>query len=323
MGMAITSPEFDLIARHFTWPVPQGVLGVGDDCALMPIQAGCVMATSTDLLVEGVHFFPSVDPVTLGHKALAVNLSDLAAMGARPLGCLLGLSLPVIDEPWLAGFAQGFRTLSQASSCPLIGGDTTRSLSGRTISVTVFGQVPFGQALTRSAARPGDDIWITGTLGAPHVALHELLNPSPCESLLTATRPFLERPEPPVHFASHLPGLAHAALDISDGLLQDVGHILKASRCGACIQYDALPVHPAITHLPDHVLQQAVLAGGDVYQLCFTASPDHAAQLRALAVSMGVQLTHIGQITAQPGLTLFNHGQPMAWSGRHGFDHFA
>src|SRR5690606_24937917 len=155
-------------------PAPAGYLGVGDDCALLPVEPGLRLATSTDLLVEGRHFFSDVDPGALGHKALAVNLSDLAAMGAQPLGCLLGLSLPRVDEPWLAAFSQAFHALAAEAGCPLIGGDTTRSNQGVVISVTVLGQVARARALRRAAALPGDDIWLTGTLGAPHVALQLL-----------------------------------------------------------------------------------------------------------------------------------------------------
>ncbi|MCD0505897.1 thiamine-phosphate kinase, partial [Bordetella petrii] len=166
----ILASEFDLIARYFSRPVPAGMLGVGDDCALFPVPAGMQIATSTDLLIQGRHFFPDVDPQALGHKSLAVNLSDLAAMGARPIGCVLGLALPQASAPWLSAFARGFHDLADAHGCPLMGGDTTRSPNDLAISVTVFGAVPSGRALRRDAARAGDQVWVSGSLGAADVA---------------------------------------------------------------------------------------------------------------------------------------------------------
>lgn len=321
--MTKVAGEFDLIARHFAHPAPESFLGVGDDCALMPVQAGMQVATSTDLLLEGRHFLPGTDPYALGHKALAVNLSDLAAMGARPLGCLLGLGLPSLDDAWLSEFAKGFRELAQSANCPLLGGDTTRSLNGITLSVTVFGQVAPVHALRRNAARPDDDIWLTGTLGAPDIALRLLTGALPMQAdLLNATRAALERPDPPVAFAPLLAGIAHAALDISDGLLQDLGHILSASRCGAQLWYDALPVHPALSDLPENLLQEAVLGGGDVYQLCFTAAPESREAIANLAEGAGVQLSRIGRITPREALTVLDHqGRPLSPTVS-GFDHF-
>ncbi|NMU93927.1 thiamine-phosphate kinase, partial [Achromobacter ruhlandii] len=185
--------EFDLIARYFTRAAPAGLLGVGDDCALFPVPPGEQVATSTDLLLEGRHFFPDVDPKALGHKALAVNLSDLAAMGARPIGCVLGLALPRLDEAWLAAFAEGFHALAQVHGCPLIGGDTTRSVHDLAISVTVFGAVPADAALRRDGARADDDIWVSGELGAADVAYRLLDGQDPADAArLAATRGALE-----------------------------------------------------------------------------------------------------------------------------------
>lgn len=315
--------EFDLIARYFTRPAPQGVLGVGDDCALIPLQPGHVLATSTDLLIEHQHFFPDVDAVALGHKSLAVNISDLGAMGAKPVACLLGLSLPKVDPQWLESFAQGFFALADASGCALVGGDTTRSPQGIAISVTVMGEVLPQNALKRSAAKPGDDIWITGTLGAADIALRLLqgrLPVDPC--LLHQTRSFLERPQPPCLFGAALGGVAQAAIDISDGLLQDLGHILKASRCGAQLYWQNLPVDPSLRPLDAQLVQQAVLCGGDVYQLCFTANPAQAAAINTLAARFGVKATRVGRITAEPGLVVLQNGQPLALPTSGGFDHF-
>ncbi len=315
--------EFDLIARHFSWPVPAGTLGPGDDCALLPVSAGHRLAVTTDLLVEGCHFFPDVDPESLGHKSLAVNVSDLAAMGARPLGCVLGLSLPRADDAWLGRFARGFRALADAVACPLVGGDTTRSPRGLVISVTAMGEVPVDTALKRSGARPGDDIWLTGSLGAPHVAL-ELLQGHHREhiDLLDTIRPLLERPVPPVAFGGQLAGLAHAAIDVSDGLLQDLSHILQASACAAEIDFPKLPVHPMLHVLDAAVLQRAVLNGGDVYQLCFTAAPDAAPAIRALALHHGVRATPVGRVLAGTGLRVLDTPLPIGKDGYAGFDHF-
>lgn len=315
--------EFELIGRHFNWPAPQGYLGVGDDCALVPVTAGHRLAVTTDLLVEGRHFFPDVDPEALGHKALAVNVSDLGAMGARPLGCVLGLSLPRVDDDWLEAFARGFRAMSEISGCPLVGGDTTRSVDGVVISVTAMGEVPMEGALRRSAARNGDDIWVTGELGGAHVAL-ELLQGlhRGHEGLLDQLRPCLERPLPPVAFGSALAGHAHAAIDISDGLLQDLNHILKASHCAAEVDYSALPVHPALQGLEPQILQRAVLNGGDVYQLCFTAAPNARDHISRLAEQHGVAACIVGRIREGVGIRVMHSPLPVGQGDYIGYDHF-
>lgn len=315
--------EFDLIARYFTRAAPAGLLGVGDDCALFPVPPGEQVATSTDLLLEGRHFFPDVDPKALGHKALAVNLSDLAAMGARPLGCVLGLALPRLDEPWLAAFADGFHALGEAHGCPLIGGDTTRSAHDLAISVTVFGAVPAGLALRRDGARPGDDIWVSGELGAADVAYRLLDGQYPADSaLLAACRGALERPAPQVALGLALRGIAHAAIDISDGLLQDLGHVLKASAAGATLHYAEMPVAAALASLADAPLRRAVLGGGDVYQLCFTAPAGRREAVLAAGREAGARVTRVGEIHAEPGLAVLDAGgQPMTGLPG-GYDHF-
>lgn len=315
--------EFDLIARYFTRAAPDGLLGVGDDCALFPVPPGEQVATSTDLLLEGRHFFPDVDPKSLGHKALAVNLSDLAAMGARPIGCVLGLALPRLDEPWLAAFAEGFHALAAAHGCPLVGGDTTRSAHDLAISVTVFGSVPPGQALRRDGARSGDDIWVSGELGAADVAYRLLDGQYPANAaLLAATRGALEWPEPQVGLGTALRGIANAAIDLSDGLVQDLGHILAASRVGACLRFADLPMAPALAGLDAALLQRALLGGGDVYQLCFTAPPSRRDAVLAAARRAGARVTRVGEILPQPGIAVLDsHGQPLAELPA-GFDHF-
>lgn len=322
--MSASPKEFDLIARYFTRPAPSGFLGVGDDCALFPLAPGHHLATSVDLLIEGRHFFSDVDPKALGHKALAVNISDLAAMGAQPLACLLSLSLPSVNEAWLQAFSDGFHALAERAGCPLIGGDTTRSAAGIVINVTVMGQVRPEQALLRAAAQEGDDIWVTGTLGAADIALRLLQGRLPAnERLLAATRPALDWPEPPWALAQTLAGVAHAALDISDGLMQDLGHILKASACGAELDYTALPLHPALRGLDALVIQEAALAGGDVYQLCFTAPQEQRAHVQSLADQAKCSVARIGSIVARPGLRVLGPDGVFIKQLAAGFDHFS
>lgn len=333
--------EFELIDRYFKRPAPAGMLGVGDDCALFGVPAGMQVATSTDLLIEGRHFFPDVDPRALGHKALAVNVSDLAAMGARPIGCLLGLALPNVQEPWIAAFAEGFHALAQATDCPLIGGDTTGSGLGLAISVTVFGAVDPAAALRRDGARAGDEVWVSGVLGEADIAYRLLAGQMAADAaLLARTRTALEWPQPRIALGMALAGIATAAIDISDGLLQDLGHILTASGVGAELRYADLPVSPALAGVPQARLRHAVLGGGDVYELCFTAPPERSAQVRAAAGAAGVAVSRIGVVRAigpddaghairpqdaaqaQASLRVIGaDGQAMAALPR-GFDHF-
>lgn len=320
--------EFDLIKRFFSRPVSAGLLGGGDDCALFGVTPGLQVATSTDLLIEGRHFFSDVDPCSLGHKALAVNLSDLAAMGARPLGCLLGLGLPAIDEIWVKQFAEGFYALADQHGCALIGGDTTRSQQGITLSVTVFGEVEPCLALRRNAAQAGDDIWVSGALGAADIACRMLAGEIPLDTaLLQATRSALEWPKPRIDLGQQLRAHAHAAIDVSDGLLQDLGHILAASGVGAELHEQRLPMHPALGELPKHalppgVLRRAVLAGGDVYELCFTAAPALHAALKKIGKTLGVGLTCIGTIRKESGLVVYDQTGTALPELPSGFDHF-
>ncbi len=320
--------EFDLIKRFFSRPVSAELLGGGDDCALFGVTPGFQVATSTDLLLEGRHFFSEVDPRSLGHKALAVNLSDLAAMGARPLGCLLGIGLPAIDEAWAEQFAEGFYALADQHACALIGGDTTRSLQGITLSVTVFGEVEPRLALRRNAAQVGDDIWVSGTLGAADIACRMLAGEIPLDTaLLQATRRALEWPIPRIELGQELRSHARAAIDVSDGLLQDLGHILTASGVGAELHEQRLPLHAALTGqskttLPPEVLRRAVLAGGDVYELCFTAAPAQRATLEKIGQTLGVALTCIGTIRKESGLVVYDQAGTAIPVLPGGFDHF-
>jgi len=317
--------EFDLIERYFTRPARHAVLGVGDDCALLVPASGMQLALSTDMLVEGRHFLSTVNPVHLGHKALAVNLSDLAACGARPRAFLLSLALPRIDELWLAGFAQGLWALADAFGCDLIGGDTTQGPLN--ISITVVGETPQGQALLRSGAQVGDDIYVSGHLGDARVALEvfrgSLSVPS---SVFNAARIRMEQPTPRVALGLALRGIATAAADVSDGLWGDLSHILKASQVGAILDCTpALSLLACATEfeLPPSKHLQFVLTGGDDYELVFTAPASKRAEVHAAGLSALTRLTRIGQICAEAGLTLLdNDGQPM----RHNFvsfDHFA
>ncbi len=315
--------EFDLIQQYFVRPTPGLALGPGDDCALLDLPAGHSLATSIDTLIQDRHFFADTDPRGLGHKALAVSLSDLAAMGATPMACLLSLGIHRPDESWLQAFASGFHELADQAGCPLAGGDTVRTPAGVIISVTVYGHVQKAQALRRDTARAGDDIWLTGNLGAPDMALRILDGRLPSMGRqLSEVRPLLERPQPPWQFATLLAGMAHAAIDISDGLLQDLTHVLRGSHCGACLEYESLPVHSAVRQLDADTQRSAVLEGGDVYQLCFTAAPDVRSCIVALAEQTHTAVTRIGHITADQALVVQKAGQTMATPGHGGYDHF-
>lgn len=324
--------EFELIHRYFTRAArPDGaaVLGVGDDCALLAPAPGMQLAISSDMLVEGRHFFADVDPEALGHKALAVNLSDLAACGARPLAFTLALSLPRVDENWLAGFARGMWQLADAHGCELVGGDTTQGPLN--ICITVFGEVPPHQALLRSGARPGDDLYVSGTLGDARLALEALLGHTtlPAE-VLERARLRLERPTPRVALGLQLRGIATSAMDLSDGLVGDVSHILKASGVGVVIDVDvttdliAAGAHPSSGSgiFDAEILRRCTLSGGDDYELAFTAPPAQRDAVAAAAAASGTPVTRIGTVVAEPGLRLVDgQGQPV--ENRYAsFDHF-
>ena len=321
--------EFDLIARYFTRPVRKAALGVGDDCALLAPAPGMQLAISSDMLVEGRHFFADVDPEALGHKALAVNLSDLAACGAKPLAFALALSLPRVDEAWLAGFSRGLLALADAHGCELVGGDTTQGPLN--ICLTVFGEVPTGQALLRRGARPGDDIYVSGTLGDARLALEALLGQItlPAEVLARA-RQRLERPTPRVALGLALRGVASSAMDVSDGLLGDLSHILKASGVGARIDTSLttnLIAEKAYSTGASGVfdaklLHQCTLAGGDDYELAFTAPPAQRDAVAAASQTSGTPVTRIGTVLAEPGLQLVDALGHVVENRYASFDHF-
>ena len=327
-----TMGEFDLIARYFKRPVVRAVLGIGDDCALLQPTPNTQMAISSDMLVEGRHFFADVDPRTLGHKALAVNLSDLAACGATPRAFTLALSLPQIDEAWLAGFSTGLLALADAHGCELVGGDTTRGPLN--LCITVFGEVPVvdgrSQALLRSGAQVGDDVYVSGTLGDARLALDALRGRITLpDTLLASARQRLESPTPRVALGQALRGLATSAIDLSDGLPGDLGHILGASQVGATLDSDALSTlmassrHAAWTSAGLPAPLAFVLAGGDDYELAFTAAPTDRAAIAAAALTANTPVVRIGQVEAEHGLRLRDAQGAMTAHDARAFDHFA
>lgn len=311
--------EFELIERHFKRPATAAVLGIGDDCALLRPSGDMELAVSTDMLVSGTHFLPDTDPCDLGWKTLAVNLSDLAAMGAAPRWATLALSLPAADEAWLSAFARGFFACADAFGVDLIGGDTTRGPLN--LCVTIFGEVPAGQALRRSGALPGDDVWLSGTPGLAALGLahlqgrYSLAEPAPC---LTA----LHRPQPRVTLGLALRGIASAAIDVSDGLLADMGHILDASAVSATLHLADLPSDALQLCTDEGLARRCLLAGGDDYELVFTAPPRYRKALSTLAIP--VPLARIGTIEAGPANlnVLDADGHPVD-PGQRGYDHFA
>ena len=317
--------EFDLIKKFFQRDRPgRAALGIGDDCALLQPSPGMQLAISSDMLVEGRHFFAGADARMLGHKCLAVNLSDLAAMGARPVGFTLALSLPASDPAWLEKFAGGLFALADAFDCELIGGDTTKGPLN--ICITVFGELAPGHALRRDAAKPGDDIWISGTLGDARLALACYWNEHTLSSAdLAAAAPRMHMPSPRVALGLALAAapLAHAAIDISDGLVGDLGHILAASSVGATLDVDALPAGAVLARQPLSLRRRFCAAGGDDYELCFTAPAAQRAAVLAAAAQAGTPVTRVGVIDTAPGLRLVDDAGQLLDLGLKGFDHFA
>ena len=330
--------EFDLIARYFQRPARRAALGVGDDCALLQAASGTQLAISTDMLLEGRHFLSTVDPFKLGHKALAVNLSDLAACGAKPLAFTLALALPRADDAWLAPFSQGLLALADAHDCELVGGDTTQGPLN--ICITVFGEVPVQNgrslALLRSGAKAGDELYVSGTLGDARLALEvfrgTLSVPAP---MFEAARCRMEMPTPRIALGLALRGIATAAIDISDGLLGDLGHILRQSGVGATVEADlaaTLIAARALCATPNLQPGSAItldqwrawaLAGGDDYELLFTA-PSAARDLVASAASTSqTAVTRIGRIEQQSGLRLIDSEGRDLPNRYNSFDHFA
>lgn len=322
--------EFDLIARYFTRPAvarqtPGRVaLGVGDDCALLQPSPGMQLAISTDMLVEGRHFLSTVDPVRLGHKALAVNLSDLAACGAKPMAFTLSLALPSVDETWLEGFSRGMFALADEHGCELVGGDTTRGPLN--ISITVFGEVPPGAALLRSGAKAGDDLWVSGMLGDARLALEVFRGTLslPAEAFATA-RARMETPSPRVALGQALRGTATAAADVSDGLLGDLSHILRASGVGARVDADAAVERIALHTEPSldvDMLRLCALSGGDDYELVFTAPVSARDAVERAGRDSATPVARIGRIEAEPGVRIVDAEGAALAQRFTSFDHF-
>jgi len=327
-GVIAPLSEFALIEQFFRRPGrdPAIVVGNGDDGAVVRPSAGCDLVLSVDMLVEGCHFLADVDPARLGQKTLAVNLSDLAAMGATPRWALLAGALPDNDEGWVRAFARGFFALADAHAVELIGGDTTRG--PRNLCVTIIGDVPAGAALTRAGAKADDDIYVSGSMGAAALALAALQGRTALDQDAFAEgRARLETPQPQIALGKALRGIANAAIDVSDGVVGDLSHILVASGVGAEIELKMLPRPSSIQQKLDSAERElaldCLLAGGDDYELCFTVPRAARAQIAVIACNLGLPLTRIGSITRGDGLVVrAENGQPLPWLPR-AFDHFA
>ncbi|GGP27437.1 thiamine-phosphate kinase [Silvimonas amylolytica] len=319
--------EFDLIKRYFNPATQPAVadLGIGDDAALLTPRIGYQQAISVDMLVSGRHFFADVDPWRLGYKSLAVNLSDIAAMGGIPRWFTLALALPSADAGWLDAFSRGLFHLAQLHGVELVGGDTTRG--PLTLSIQIAGEVETGTALTRCGASAGDDVWVSGVLGAAAAAVAHRVEGLPLvPDVLMRCKDRLEMPTPRVALGRALRGLASACLDVSDGIVGDLRHICERSGVRAELFADALPVDPVLTSLPLATRQKLALAGGDEYELCFCAPTTHREQILRLALELDLPLTRVGRMLAplagaQPVQLVDEKGATLVFS--HGaFDHF-
>ncbi|MFZ2540904.1 MAG: thiamine-phosphate kinase [Gallionella sp.] len=314
--------EFDLIRRYFTRAAPNALLGVGDDAALLQVSKGNVLAVSSDMLVCGRHFLPDAEPFQLGHKTLAVNLSDMAAMGATPRWAMLAIALPYVDEAWLEKFSEGFFALAKLHGVELVGGDTTRGPLN--LCVTILGEVSAQKALRRSGAQFGDEVWVSGTLGDAALALAHLQNRiilKPDELVACATA--LHRPQPRVALGQALRGIASSAIDISDGLLGDLGHILDASQVAAEINFSLLPICSVLrAYVQQSLGKQCVLSGGDDYELCFTVPAKHHADILSISTQLELPLTCIGKIVAGHGCIVHDASGNSINVETSGYDHF-
>jgi thiamine-monophosphate kinase len=325
--------EFDLIQRFFKRKLtgqPFIALGIGDDCALLEnLPESSNWAISTDMLVEGRHFLPNADPYLLGHKCLAVNLSDLAAMGAKPIGFTLALALPHAKVEWLEPFSKGLLALADEHQCTLFGGDTTAG--PLTISITVFGAVPKGQALKRSQAKVGDDIWVSHNVGDARLALGALRQEWALDTQeLALVTPRMHAPTPRVALGQSLLNHAHAAVDVSDGLLGDLSHILRQSQVCAEIMIDQVPSSETLQSKSTELRRLCTLMGGDDYELCFTAPSSEAAYIHQISSQLQLKLTKIGKITPSNSTSFIRlmdqDGEPLpeklAEQYLKSFDHF-
>lgn len=322
----MSSSEFKLIERYFVRSAhaQQGVvLGIGDDAALLNIPPGMELAVAVDTLVSGVHFPVDTDPMDIGHKALAVNLSDMAAMGAEPRWATLALTLPEVDEAWLKGFSAGFFALAERYNVQLVGGDTTRG--PLSITVQMHGLVPGNQALRRAGARPGDLIYVTGELGDAGLALRMLQGEISLPSEYVAySLARLNHPEPRINAGLALRGIAHAAIDISDGLAADLGHILNASNAGATLHLERLPLSAGVASVVMKAGDWSLpLSAGDDYELCFTVPAQNKSRLHAVLDRFSCACTPIGMIEEAPGLRCKLADGKSFTPDSAGYDHFA
>ena len=314
--------EFELIQRFFVRaPAKRVELGIGDDCALLaPLHPASSIAVSTDMLVSGRHFFADAAPRSIGHKSLAVNLSDLAAMGAKPRAFTLAISLPAVDEHWLAEFAAGLFALADAHDCELIGGDTTKGPLN--ICITVFGDCDPQTAMRRDKAEPDDDIWVSGELGAASYSVKQRY----AGQALPADHPGTIRaewPQPRVGLGLELRHIAKAAIDLSDGLVGDLGHVADRSRVGAQIVWPSVPVASSLIKLEASMQQALALGGGDDYELLFTAAPQNRDAISSLSQRLNLRLSLIGRIVVGSGIAVVDaKGKPIHANVRS-FDHFA
>jgi thiamine-monophosphate kinase len=313
--------EFDLIQKYFTKPTRHTVLSVGDDSALIQTSAGCELAVSTDMSVSGTHFFADAAPYDIGWKSLAVNVSDMAAMGAQPKWATLAIALPEVDESWLSEFSRGFFACADEFGVDLIGGDTTRGPLN--ISATIMGEVPIGKALKRSGAQAGDDIWVSGNLGSAALGLAHLQDKVRLKDpTLQTSIHALYRPAPRVNLGLQLREIATSCIDISDGLLADLGHILNASNCGATVDLERIPCIDYLKiDLQNLQFQTFILAGGDDYELCFTAHPNKREAINTMSQQLNLALNIIASTRMDIGLQATYKNTEIKLL-RQGFDHF-
>jgi thiamine-monophosphate kinase len=315
--------EFEFIARRLRpLATARGALALTDDAALLDPSPGQQLVLAKDAMVAGVHFLPDDPPGQIAQKLLRVNLSDLAAMGAAPIGYLLALARPrEITDEWLAEFCSGFAADNAAFGVALLGGDTVSTPGPLTLSLTAIGEVPRGAALLRGGARPGDDVWVSGTLGDAALGLKVLRGElDPVEPARAALIERYRLPQPRLALGQALRGIASAVIDISDGLVADLGHILEVSGAGAELSADALPLSAAARDLPG--ARDAALSGGDDYELLFTAPPERRGAIEALSSQLDLPLTRIGTIQADPGvhvLDITGRELPVA---KAGWQHF-
>ena len=312
--------EFNLIQQHFTRATKHTDLSVGDDAALIRVTAGMQLAISSDMLVTGTHFFQDAAPYDIGWKALAVNVSDMAAMGAQAKWATLAIALPEINEQWLAEFSCGFFACADKFEIDLIGGDTTRGPLN--ISVTIMGEVPAGKALKRSGAQAGDDIWVSGQLGSAALGLAHLQDKLTLTNELDICLKALHAPTPRSSLGLALRGIATSCIDVSDGLLADLGHILEASNCGAMLDLEKIPcINYFKLDLNNAKLQQLLLAGGDDYELCFTTPKSAHEDIDVLSKQLNLPITCIGSTRIDTGLQAIYKNTEIKLL-KKGFDHF-